>query len=477
MSTLVLAVSGENSNDTGQVIFVILYAFLVLYSFIIALMTFRLTSREFADGTFELYEISGMSLEKMTLGKVISMFSQFLFGFFCIAPFLFFSYLMGGVDFLVLLGSFFLLVGIVIPAYLFTLLMSMSSKGLKIGGVFRFIAVMVFLFIGLNMLSHFFSMGMRMRGGSSFIRSLLRMDKKSLGIFAFFLFMYAQLCLLLFYACCQAITRPSDTRESHIKFFLTSMSISWLIGFCVMAFFVRSMAKGASFLFGIIPLYIVMLFSGLLFYYHRMDIPPTVRKKMRESGYLKTLFYRLFRPGAPGTLQLFIIYYICVIVAAIYFSAFFTGGALDNKDFLYAFSVAFQAPFFLVFPGGLVLLFRPFRNKMKQLKIFIAVWWIFSGVGLGILSSIFSSLLRRRINSVIPIITEFISFFASPFSTLWAGQIPYSGFEESGAIFRIISGIGGFILLFVINARRKKAAEDSPELIRNLKTESKPAEG
>src|SRR6188768_909317 len=83
---------GEEIQQPGPAVFYSLYCILIVYGLIIAFMGHGLTAREFANRTFELYELSGMSLERMIGGKLLSMVYEFLFGFFCIVPFMFFAY-------------------------------------------------------------------------------------------------------------------------------------------------------------------------------------------------------------------------------------------------------------------------------------------------------------------------------------------------------------------------------------------------
>jgi hypothetical protein len=107
-----------DAGKAGPVVFNLLLMVLSFYGLIIAFSGYNLTSKEFQNRTFELYELSGMSLEKMIRGKFLSMIAQFLFGFFCIVPFLFFSYLLGGLDFYTILGVL-ILAAILVPRFFF----------------------------------------------------------------------------------------------------------------------------------------------------------------------------------------------------------------------------------------------------------------------------------------------------------------------------------------------------------------------
>ena len=71
---------GEEVPQPGNVTFVVLYVILGFYAFIIAVTGYTLAAKEFQNRTFELYELSGMSLERMVGGKLLSMICQFFFG-------------------------------------------------------------------------------------------------------------------------------------------------------------------------------------------------------------------------------------------------------------------------------------------------------------------------------------------------------------------------------------------------------------
>ncbi len=73
MLSLFIIAGSDEISEPGVAMFYILYMVLFIYALVIAFMGNGLTAREFVNRTFELYELSGMSLERMVGGKLLSM--------------------------------------------------------------------------------------------------------------------------------------------------------------------------------------------------------------------------------------------------------------------------------------------------------------------------------------------------------------------------------------------------------------------
>jgi hypothetical protein len=101
-----------------------------------------------------------MSLEKMIRGKFLSMMAQFLFGFFCIVPFLFFSYLLGGLDFYTIWAVLILAAILVPPLFLFALTVALYSYQVKaLSILFRVGGLLLLIFGGLMAVRVVFFLG------------------------------------------------------------------------------------------------------------------------------------------------------------------------------------------------------------------------------------------------------------------------------------------------------------------------------
>jgi hypothetical protein len=433
---LLFMVAPVESNDIGMICFSFLMGLLGLYTMLIAFSGFRLTSNEFANRTFELYEIAGMSLEKMVLGKFSSMLYQFLFGYFCILPFMFASHLLGGLDFFVIIGSSIVILLTAIIIYLFALLISFSSRVVKVSGFGRMIFIFIVIIFSLNIIGALISsLHYYLRSSSSMIKFLFTFNAEVLIWFSVAIALYIQICLLLFYLCCNTISRQNDSRECPVKILLFTLSMSL---FGIMSYISISANEGTLMYFACIPVSIIMCISGLIFYYNRVDIPPVAKRRMENLRGLKKLIYYLFAPGAAGTFRMMlmieagIIIFGCLIVSLI-------KPGFKTENFLNAMSIPIQVPFFLYFPGSFILYFYSMRKKYKETRIMVFVWWIAASVGLMILAGIVNGILRIDSEEFF----RFLSMFASPISTFLTNIGYRSEVLESTIFFRIVSGILG----------------------------------
>jgi hypothetical protein len=457
ISFFVVSVSGE-SSQVGIIAFTIFSVLLFLYTLTIAGMGFNLTSREFVNKTFELYELSGMSLEMMILGKLLSLLVQFLFGYFCIVPFMFFSYLLGGLDFASIFGVSFLMILLSVPLYLLVLMISLSSKTVKIGTLGRIFVIIVLLYMGFGLLGLFLVPHSPISGVSDFLKSLFMFDLKALKAFVVFLIFYIQVCFLLFYLCCNFISSTNDSRELQIKFLLFTLSLSWLFVFLV---FYRKLliASGQEMFYLLyIPIYFMMLVMGGFFYYHRFHPPIIIQNRQKEArGFLRAI-YNAFQPGAAGTHRLILYLLFIVLVSILVLSIFANPARNDIVFLLQAGSLCLQVPFFLAVPGGLLLCIRYFQKSTKGLKALVFTWWILSGVFLLIVFGILESSGYLR-HSQLSNIFEFLSLVLSPLSSIIVGWKARSPFHEVAYIVRSGLGILGVAFMIWILRRRRKLNE------------------
>ncbi|MBN1901548.1 hypothetical protein JW926_09530 [Candidatus Sumerlaeota bacterium] len=458
ISFFFVPVSGD-AAQLGVIAFSIFTIILFIYTLVIAGMGFNLTSREFANKTFELYELSGMSLERMILGKLLSLLTQFLFGYFCIVPFMFFAYFLGGLDFISIFGASFLMILFSVPLYLFILLLSLSSKSVKIGLIGRIFVGIVLLYMGFGLLSLIFIPRSPLSGVSDFIKSLLTFDLEALKIALVFFIFYIQLCFLLFYICCNFISSTNDSRELQIKLLLFTLFLSWLLVFHALY---RNAIRGSDaeiFLLVYIPVYLMLFLLGALFYYHAFHPPLIIRNRQKEARGFRRFLYHLFLPGARGTHRL-ILYMLLITALSVFFHYVgFKTGKNDPRLLLHAGSYCLQVPFFLAVPGGLFLCIRSLQNSNKTMKALVITWWVLSGVFLMIVYGIMESSGYWR-DSPLSNLVQFLSLVLSPVSTLFIGFERRSPFHEIGYLIRGGLGLTGIVFMIWILRRRRKLNEN-----------------
>jgi hypothetical protein len=458
ISFFVVSVSGE-SAQVGIVAFSIYTVVLFLYTMTIAGMGFNLTAREFANKTFELYELSGMSLERMIVGKFLSLVVQFLFGYFCIVPFMFFSYFLGGLDFASIFGASFMMVLFAIPLYLFVLLLSLSSKTVKIGTFGRIFVILVLLYMGIGSLGLFLAPHSPFRGVSDFFKALFVLDLSALKAFFIFLLFYIQFCLLLFYLCCHFISSANDSRELQIKFLLFTLILSWFFLFLVVYRKALSAAGDEMFYLVYVPVYLMMLMMGGFFYFHRFDPPIIIRNRQNQARRFRRIIYYLFQPGAEGMHRLIMYLLLIVLVSFIFLLLVEDPKGDDMTALLNNVSLCLQVPFFLAIPGGMLLCIRSFQKNIKKVKALFIVWWILSGVFLLIVYGILESSRYMR-HSSFSVLIELVSLVLSPLSSILIGIEDRSPFYKLAYIVRGGLGFWGFLLMIWILRRRRKLNEN-----------------
>lgn len=101
------ALQDAESRQAGREVFTALQYILGGYILLVTWTSANRTAREMRAGAFQLYALTGLTREQMVWGILQAIFAQILFGMFCLSPYMFFAYLMGGVDFVQLIGALF----------------------------------------------------------------------------------------------------------------------------------------------------------------------------------------------------------------------------------------------------------------------------------------------------------------------------------------------------------------------------------
>jgi len=221
--TCVAVLVTHGSHDPGKISFSILVGILLLYAVFIGFSGSEATAREVKSGTMEFYELSGITPGKMVKGKILSMLHQYLLAFFSAAPFLLFSYYLGGVDFLQIfdLSLMLLFFGI-------TIFFLGQIRGLfELFRPIRFVAMfLMILFIP----ETFFMVVYALLKPVPILRNILELDPGfTTGIFVF-LVLQLMLYILYFLICCQAFCRRWESRLGSIFVLFVIYVIARMIG-------------------------------------------------------------------------------------------------------------------------------------------------------------------------------------------------------------------------------------------------------
>ncbi len=407
--SLFIIAGSEDINQPGVSMFYTLFLVLIVYALIIAFLGNSLTSREFVNRTFELYELSGMSLERMIGGKMLSMLYQFFFGFFCLVPFMFFAYFLGGLDFLEMLVGVLFIVILSLPLYLTSLLMALAGRFKQISILTKLASIFLMGAFALFALIAFFSgnhpMQELVQELTDVFKSIFNGDWAALAFVIAAIATYVQVCLLLFYFCCNSISRETDSREIPIKVLSLTLMISWLVLHAASIVTVGYTKGDANQI--VTPIFLMLLSLALLTYYNRVSVPPIVARRYRDVKGFKKFIYWLFQPGINGGLRTLLLLIAVAVVAGTLVmmlpgftsplvpvsptpgsapsatstsitmgsSTYLPGMAFD--EWLIAVSLLVQIPWFLALPHLFFVRAKNIRhNVVAQRSVTVASWVI-----------------------------------------------------------------------------------------------------
>jgi len=367
----------------GLVTFFILFGILVIYAIAIQSVGRRYVKDEKTTRTWELYSLTGLSPEKMVLGRLISNLSLFLFGFFCILPYMLFAYLLGGVGFLSIILYCLLLIVLFIPVYLMGMLgpgfVRSREKSVKKGREFHPFGLYYIILIYFLLSSRGWA---SLTLVSRFIMGVVTLNPRILYFAFFFLLFYGEICLFFFYLACSRHCVREDNREFQIKLVLFVFFISWLL-FNGLLFVFHSPAAVSIIRLRLVSIssYVLLIGIGLLYYLGRPGVPLVVNARYRDLRGFRSKIYSCFKPGIRGSHRMFNIMLIVLFVFSLFLLVASVTGLVsfkEKQDLLRYLSIPFQAPYFMAFPAILLVLIKPIRTSRKAplLTAIVVVFWI-----------------------------------------------------------------------------------------------------
>jgi len=451
-------------GQAGPMVFNCLLLALLFYGGIIAFSGYSLTSKEFQNKTFELYELSGMSLEKMIRGKFLSMSAQFLFGFFCIVPFLFFSYLLGGLDFYSILGAILVLAILFPPLFLFALAVALHSQKIKVlstllrvGAIFLLVAGGLALFWIVALLTFFSGLG---RGAVSFstgtiVKAILAGGYEPLAWLGGFAFFHVLFCLLLFYLCCNAISPVTDSREGAVKFLTTVLCLG-LMAVGPVVFLCTKAASDDC--YGLLLLvFLIECLMGLLYFWGPMEVPLMVRQRQKASHWPPVRWISFwFQAGPAGTFRTLLLLWGCALVLYLTDGGIPDPKKVNRESILLLMGLLLAIPFWIVIPNFFFLGRLRFRLKPVIMRMTLLLWWGFGGA-LMALAIAFNETMFDESDSLL---LGFLSMSLTPVSgvvaclspsTVGLKWIPTTAFP---LVWLFLGGIGLILMMRTLQGRR-----------------------
>lgn len=439
--TIFVIGTADDNSQPGVTLFYGLYLVLIVYAMLIAYQGNSLTSREFSNRTFELFELSGMSLERMVGGKLFSMLYQFFFGFFCLVPFMFFAYILGGLDFIEMLVGVLVAALLAVPLYLFSLASALTARLKQVTLLVKMASGFFVVMVVFSMLTSLFSnksvMQYFVQAFTELIKRMIDGSFEDTIYFACIMAVYTELCFLLFYLGCDNISRENDSRETPVKVFGGLLIISWLL------IFVAGSASGVSVTRGqaaiaALPAFVAIMALGLRSFYSSPRLPIIVAKRHENSrGPIRWLF-PIFKPGIEGACRSIL---LLTIVSVLLHSYVFGADVYT--------ALLFQAPWFLVFPHILYASTKDIRtNYPAQRTLAVAAWVVLGAIILIVMA-------WTRMNLFTSDSSPFMIMSAallSPLSSIATAGSSNTIVQESGAYARFISGAAGIVLMWLYTA-------------------------
>lgn len=464
LSLFIIAGSDDISNP-GVSMFYTLYLVLIIYALLIAFMGNGLTSREFVNRTFELFELSGMSLERMVGGKILSMLYQFFFGFFCLVPFMFFAYFLGGLDFIEMLVGVIIMGFLALPLYLMSLLSALTGRFKQIALLARLAAVFSLGMFTLFTIISFFTnqpiMQEFVRELTDFFKTMFSGSSEAILVFVVGAAIYVQVCLLLFYFCCDSISRESDSREIPIKVLTGSLILCWMALFGYMIA-MRGYEEGITYMV-VVPVFLALLALGVRTFYNRATVPPIVVRRYRDATGFRRLLYSMFRPGIEGSVRtLFLLILLAVAAGQFAVSMQFVTSIhsdLAAVEWWSGMSLLVQIPWFLAIPHIFFARARDMRYNYAGQRTITVAWWVV----LGALVMIYLAWKRSGVygysldsSSILDIA---LITLLSPLPSLSVVGSSDAGMQAFGGYLRLGAGAIGAILMW--NHMRKTVRDEA----------------
>jgi hypothetical protein len=321
-----------DQRPAGKAVFALLASALHIYGLIVGVRAFMATGKEIENKTFELYALAGMTPEKMVLGKATTAFYIFFFGLSCLAPFMFASYFMRGLDFRAIYQVLAVLILLHVQYLMAMTLagMTRAQKRYKVGVILLALGGSLFLmFYGLTAIFWVLENPLSSPAGGVLMALSLGMSGFGVatwdvvtGLAAFHLFCF----LIMFYWSCHVACSETDSREHILKFLLLFFYI--FINYLILLFEFPELYLGFYYFF-----WYCFLGYGLLFWINREDVPIIVRNKA-ERGWLPTrLALRLFEPGRLGTARCLFLMAVAAFVAPLARAIFVSLPAPSSRVF------------------------------------------------------------------------------------------------------------------------------------------------
>ncbi|MEW5733945.1 MAG: hypothetical protein AB1921_03770 [Thermodesulfobacteriota bacterium] len=343
----------------GAKIVVILSILLLLYGLSLMVSSYSSTMADRQNGSFELYELTGILPPGLVWGKLSSLVIRFVFGYFCIAPFIMLGYFFGGVDFSEIAQWFAFLLLAAVFIFLASLAVSFTLSRRNWG------------LLSLGALAGLFAMIFQI---NSFSPAYHRPAVYYVIYYLSALLIYALACFLLFCFCCHRVGRRQGVYSSWVRFSVFCLSLVILLTPVYMKFLFHGVGYRDTCELGNVllwfmtwPLFLwVALAQSICF--GSVSVPAMAEKAARSSrSRIARLYYLFFGPGPEAGFR--------TVLSLWVFSSMLFLLTFSLHDYHGLEQTVCVAPYFAAMPGTLLFLLPGLRRRRWAFYLCIAAFW------------------------------------------------------------------------------------------------------
>lgn len=454
-----LAGTGQD-NAPGRATFASLMFCLHVYGLAMGGRMLFLTFKEVENKTFDLYALSGMSPERMVTGKLMTTCYTYFFGLCCLAPFMFSSYFMRGLDFRIIFAAIAVDAILNVQYFAGCVLIGMSRAYAK----HKFLLMALTVGLGIGMIIYAFVLfGFLL---SPFALSdpfdlfaLAGFDSEIFSVATFAATATHLLALVLaFYWSCHVVCPETDSREHMLKLLLFLL-------FIVATFLSQLVEHREGFMALTYILWYLFLGYGWFFWVNREDVPIIPRNHLERSAPWKRALLRLFEPGRRGSARGLVLMAIgsATIVMTYQFTELPDMAGLrnrasasswthltqvDEKSIAMALGLPALGLFLLVAWDAALGMFRPLqRNYALRRSAILLTWGMIAVVAIFLIAIVFS----RNTGLDQHPVTIVLGLFATPILTPWALDPVFN--SNIGTYLTLTLGLAGLAIMYMDSRR------------------------
>ncbi len=461
-----ISLADDTIGPIGQGLAGILAATLVGIAYVLSGQSFMLIRSEMQSRTMELFLMSGLSLERIILGRWITVLFQFLLCGVVLLPFMFGSIFFGGVDPFSVVSSIILTVIIILILSMYAILAAVLTQNKHVK--FLLAATTFGVLFGLTIFC-FMTWGMfladesenAISGIAYLIRVSFEADWDAISILLFIAVVITEILLFMFYAACHAIRPSSDTRARHLQLSAFLILLTYL---GVFLFFLFESSFDDDVLVGFSTiLFFILLAVGLVSLFGPEQRPMMDIARDRRRGALKKLIMSPTGHDISGSSR----FGLLVITVCSLFAFCVNMSGVNSGDYTFA-GVTMLAPWYLIFPGFLLRFHKKLKTNYAALRVILVAWWVFSGIFFSIISSIFFR------NS------EPLNILAALITPAWGWFISMNNDIDGFSVLQILLGIFSWVLILIYALRqafnqrmklKKNEITESQEMVAESETE------